>query len=197
VPFGVAKNTRSQAASRSGNPLASIDHENQDAQFPLHDLSQPRRRRIVKAELGDEPLAGQHGVLETRMAGKAQRSTHERGLTTDLRRQGTKRRDPATGVAFVLAELVGPDTCLPPREAALADEPKRIGEVVESDLQLLQRKHQFVGRNAARAGLDGRDRLPVLETEQPSKIVLGKLALVAQRLEPLADKLCRHGDLRR
>ena len=59
---------------------------------------------FAEAELGDEPLPGQHRVLVTGMPGEAGRPAHGRSLAPDPRRQGPERGEPAPGVAFVLGE---------------------------------------------------------------------------------------------
>ena len=49
---------------RPGDVVLRVDHEDQDAELPLHGLAQPCRRHVAEPEFGREPLAGTHRVLE-------------------------------------------------------------------------------------------------------------------------------------
>ena len=49
-----------QAACRAGNPPMRVYHENQDAEFPFHDIAKAHRRHIAQAELRNEPLPRAH-----------------------------------------------------------------------------------------------------------------------------------------
>ena len=92
------------------------------------------------------------------------------------------------------------DPRVAPREATLAGEQERIGEVFERRAQLLDREQQFLRSHSSIAGLDRRDGLPVLEAEQTCHAVLGEFPLFAQRFdsraaEGKAARCSRHGSL--
>ena len=94
---------------------------------------------------------------------------------------------PAAGALLVLAEFRVGQSRVAPGELPFADEEEGVGEVVEQDGELLRGQEQFVSREAARADLDGRDSLAVLEAEDAGKVFLREFVLLAQRLDALAD----------
>ena len=185
-----------QAAGRSRDAVACVDHEHHDAEIPLYYLGEARRRFVPETELGGEPISCLHGILETGMTGESEGPAHERSLAPDPRRQEPERGDPASGVAFVLFEPPCIDAGLAPGKEAFADQKKRIGEVFQGSAELFDREHQFLRSNAPEAGLDGRNGLSIPEAEKLGKAVLGEPALFAQRLDPRAYELFRHSNLR-
>ena len=126
-----------------------------------------------------------------------ERPAQQRRRSADLRRDRAERRDPATGVPLVGAQLLRADIRLPPREPALPDEQEWIGEVVQRRAELLDGEDQLLGRHPALAGLDRRNRLAVLEAEQAREVVLRELSLLAQRLDPRSYEIGGHDRLRR
>ena len=53
-----------KTAGRTRDAALRFDDQDQDAEFPLHDLAQAVCRDIAKGELGREPLTGLYGILE-------------------------------------------------------------------------------------------------------------------------------------
>ena len=150
-----------------------------------------------KLEIGGKALARRHGVFEA-----ASRRELE-GLPQiaapacpTCGASAPECSDPASGDPLESVEPLRPDIRLAPGELALADEQERVGEIVERRAELLDREQQLLGRHATFAGLDGRNRLAVLEAEQAREIVLGQLALFAQGLDPRTDELGGHEDSR-
>ena len=81
-------------AGSAGDAVMGVHREDEDAEFAFHDVDQAGCGCVAKTELGGEALAGQHGVLEARVSGEAERSSHKRGLASELCCQGTVRGDP-------------------------------------------------------------------------------------------------------
>ena len=75
-----------------------------------------------------------------------------------------------------------------PGQSPFAYKHEGIGEVIERDGEPLHDQEQLVGRQAARAVLDGRDRLAVLEAEDECEVFLGEFVLLPQRLDAFADQ---------
>ena len=111
-----------KTAGRTRDASLRFDHENKDAEFPLHDLAQAVCRDIAKGELGCEPLTGLYGVLECGPPREPKCRAHERCAASDRRCQGPKSGDPAARVALVGRKLLGLDAGMPPAETAFADQ---------------------------------------------------------------------------
>src|SRR5579872_1557232 len=178
-----------QAAGRAGNPLQGVHHEHKDPQLALHHLDQTRRWHAAEPELGDETLAGFHGIFEALMPCDPERPAQERCGTSHPGRDRTKRGDPSPGAALIGREALRPDIGLPPREFTLSDEQERIGKIVQRRAELLDGDDEFLGGDAAFASLYRGNGLTVLEAEHAREIILRQLTLLAQRLDPRADEL--------
>ena len=146
----------------------------------------------AQPELFGEPLTGSHDFLGRYLGRKGKRPAQQRAGASDLQSQMAVRPDPGARLAFVRFQPLGFDTLLPPREASLAREEKGIDEVVQRGAQLFDRDQKFIGCQAPDAGLDGGDGLPVLETEDPGKIVLRELLRLSQRLDSPSYARLRH-----
>jgi len=94
-------------------------------------------RRAAKTELGDKALSGLHGVFEALMTRDPQGTAQQRRRTAHLWCDRAKRRDPSPGIPLIGAQLLRPDIRLPPREAPLANQEERVGEVVKRGTKLL------------------------------------------------------------
>src|SRR5581483_5166678 len=116
-------------------------------------------------------LAGFGRIFEARILGQPQRVAHKRRLLADFRSERAEGGDDLPGDALVSAENLGGNPALAPIETALADKPERVGEIVERGTQFANGEQKLVGRQPALAGLDGRDRLAILEAEQAREIV--------------------------
>lgn len=97
-------------------------------------------------------------------------------------------RDPPPGNALKGVEPLQRHVRLAPGEVALADEQERVGEIVECGPELLDGREQFLGRQAALAVLNGRNRLPILKTKNAREVVLGELPLLPKGLEADTDE---------
>ena len=69
-----------------------------------------------------------------------QRATLQRRLFSDLRAECAEGGDELTCYALVGAENLGRDVSLPPIEPAFADQPERVGEIVERSPEFADRK---------------------------------------------------------
>ena len=117
-------------------------------------------------------------------------------LAPDLRRQRAEHRNPAARPALVGFKVLHVDTGLTPRKTPFAGEQEGIDEVLERRIQPLDREHQLLRRDPPGAGLYRRHRLPIVESEYLGQILLGEPAFLSQRLNPFADQLRRHPNLR-
>ena len=160
------------------NAAIRVDHQNQYAEVPLHDFAQAERRDIAKGELGGEPLTCPDGVLEAGSPLEPERPAQERRAASHRQRQRSERRDPAPRVAFIRYEPLGLDTGMPPAEPTFSGEQEGIGEILQGSVERLAGAHKLRRRHAPRAGLDGRNGLPIPEAEQAGNVVLGQIALL-------------------
>jgi len=182
-----------QAARRARDAgVARRDHEDENVEIALHHRGEPPRGDIAEIALGHEALAGLGGVLETRGLGEPQRAPLQRRLLADLRAEPAEGSDELTSYALIGAENLGRNVGSPPVETTFANQPERIGEIVERRAELLDNKEQFVGREPALARLDRRNGLAVVEAEQVCKVFLRKAFFLPKGFQTLSYESVRH-----
>src|SRR5579883_2618884 len=177
--------------------MARRDHQHENIQIALHHLGEPLDWNIAELVLGGEALADFGRILEARVFGQPQRMAHQRRLLADFCSKRAEGGDDLARDALIRAEYGRRHIGLPPVETAFADETERIGEIVERGAQLPDGQQKLISGKATLAGLNGRNCLAILKTEQAREVVLRELLFLPQSLQTLSDQWVRHSRLLR
>ncbi len=181
-----------QPAARAGDARDRVHHQHEDAELALHGVRQAQRGRVAEREFLREALTGFGRVLVAAGLGQRERAAQQRRALAHLRAERAEQRDQPPGLLLIGFEFRCRDTALTPGEATLAGKLERVGEPIQGRGQHIGEAQQFLGRDAAIAGLDGREGLAVLEAEQARHRFLAEPQLLPLRLDPRADNSGLH-----